>query len=133
MENMGIGAGLAAIGFWGFIAVVAVASIWDNNRKREAKHETLRRMVEGGKDLDRELMDKLLAVDGGSKDLSRDLRMSGHIMMFLAPGLAVLGIFLAQLADAALMPLLGVAVLIGFISAGLLYAAKSIDQHNAHG
>ena len=38
--------GLAAFGFWMFVAAAAVAGIWDGVRKREAEHETLRRMIE---------------------------------------------------------------------------------------
>ena len=58
-EGLGLGAGLGAIGFWLFIAAVVVAGIWFYVRKREAEHETLRRMIdESGRNID-------LEVDGG--------------------------------------------------------------------
>ena len=41
MESIGVG--LGALGFWGFIAAVVVASYWDGIRKRESQHETIRR------------------------------------------------------------------------------------------
>ena len=44
----GFGAGLAALAFWGFIAAIVVAGIWDGAKKREAQHETLRRMLIAG-------------------------------------------------------------------------------------
>ena len=58
METIGIGAGLAALAFWGFIAIVAV-TVWDGIRKREAQHKTLRRLIESGQPLDQQLMEKL--------------------------------------------------------------------------
>lgn len=36
MENIGIGAGLAAIAFWGFVAAIVVTTYWDTIRKRDA-------------------------------------------------------------------------------------------------
>ena len=48
MEAISLGAGLAALGFWLFIAVVVIGGIWDGARKREAKHESLRRIIESG-------------------------------------------------------------------------------------
>ena len=56
--------GLAAFGFWMFIAAAAVGGIWDGVRKRDAQHETLRRLIESGKQPDPELIDKVLAVSG---------------------------------------------------------------------
>ena len=43
MEGISVSEGLAALGFWTFIAAIIVAGIWDGIRKREAQHETLRR------------------------------------------------------------------------------------------
>jgi|TARA_B100000315_G_C14285408_1_gene454970 thymidine phosphorylase len=126
---MEIGAGLAALAFWGFIAAVVVAYYWDNIRKREAQHETLRRMLESGQALDRELMDKLLAsTDGGSKNLGRDLKVAGLITLFVAPGIALLGWFIGQVSATVLPILLGVAGLVAFISIGLLVTAVVIER-----
>ena len=61
MQSFTLGAGLAALAFWGFIATVVVAGIWYDIRKREAQQETLRRMFESGRPMDDALMDKLLA------------------------------------------------------------------------
>ncbi len=121
----GIGAGLGAIGLWSFIAAIIVAGIWDGIRKREAQHETLRRMIESGQPIDQALMDKLL---GGSKRLDRDLKVAGLIVLFVAPGLALLGWFVSLLSAEWLLPMLGVSALVGCVSIGLLVASKVIGR-----
>ena len=88
MEELGTGAGLAALGFWLFIATIIAAGIWDSIRKRDAKHETLRRIIESGQNIDLEITDRVLGLTESSKDLDRDLKVSGWIMVFLVPGLA---------------------------------------------
>lgn len=121
----GLGGGLVALAFWGFIGSIVVAGIWYGIREREAQHETLRRMVESGKPVDRELMDKVL---GGQKMPHRDLRIAGLIVIFIAPGVAVLGWFVSLIAENWLMPLLGVAALDAFIGAGLLVASRAAER-----
>ena len=111
--------GLAAFGFWLFVGAATVAGIWDGIRKREAQHETLRRMIEAGKQPDKQLVDKLLGT--ADKDASRDLTTAGLIVLFVAPGLALMGYLIGQ---GAFMPLLGVASLVGFVGIGLLIAAQ---------
>ena len=114
--------GLAALGFWLFIGAASVAGIWDGVRKREAEHETLRRIIESGKQPDQQLMDKLL---GTNKAPERDLKVGGLITMSVAPGLVMLGWFVG---DDALMPLVGVAGLVAFIGIGLLVAASFMKK-----
>jgi len=124
MQEIGIGAGLGALGFWGFVAIVVVATIWDGVRKREVHHETLRRMIESGQTIDHALFDKLLSSDrSGSKNLARDLNYSGLIVLFIAPGLAILGAFVGVF-----LPLLGVAALVACVGGGLLVAARAIRR-----
>lgn len=119
--------GLAAFGFWLFIAAAAVAGIWDGVRKREAEHETLRRMIESGKQPSPEMVDKLL---GHKKEPARDLKVAGLIVSFVAPGLAVMGWVISFTAEDAFIPLLGVALLVAFVGAGLLTAAKFLERSN---
>ncbi len=129
MENMGLGAGLGALGFWAFIAAVVIAGIWYAIREREAKHETLRRMIESDKAIDQALMEKLLSLNGGgSKRLDHDLKVSGLIVLFVAPGVALLGWFIGLQSEDVLLPLLGAAALIACVGIGLLVAAKSIER-----
>ena len=46
MEMEGFARGLQAFGLFLFLAAVSVGGIWKGVRKREAQHETLRRMIE---------------------------------------------------------------------------------------
>ena len=117
--------GLAAFGFWMFIAAAAVGGIWDGIRKREAEHETLRRIIESGKEPDPAVVDKLL---GHKKDSSNDLKVAGLIVVFVAPGLAVMGYLIG---DGAFQPLLGVASLVAFVGIGLLTASRFLARANA--
>jgi hypothetical protein len=117
--------GLAAFGFWMFVAAAAVGGIWDGIRKREAEHETLRRIIESGKEPDPEVVNKLL---GHKKAPARDLKVAGLIVIFVAPGLAVMGFLIGQ---DAFMPLLGVAALVAFVGVGLLTASKFLERANA--
>ncbi len=117
----GLGAGLGQLAFWGFIAAVVVGGMWYAIREKEAQHETLRRMIESGKSVDQELMDKVL---GGEKNVHRDLRIGGLITLSVAPGLAVLGWFLSLVEEKALYALLGVAGLVACVGIGLLAAAS---------
>ena len=119
--------GLAAFGFWMFIAAAAVGGIWDGVRKRDAQHETLRRMIETGKDPDPQLIDKLI---GTTKQPARDLKVGGLIVIFVAPGLALMGWVISLQEKAVLIPLLGVAGLVAFVGVGLLTAAGFLERAN---
>jgi hypothetical protein len=117
--------GLAAFGFWMFVAAATVGGIWDGVRKREAEHETLRRMIESGKQPDPELVDKLL---GHKKDPARDLKVAGLIVIFVAPGLALMGWLIGLENKDAFHALLGVAGLVAFVGIGLLTASKYLER-----
>jgi hypothetical protein len=117
--------GLAALGFWLFVAAAAVGGIWDGVRKRDAEHETLRRLIESGREPDQELVDKLL---GNTKKPARDLTVAGLIVIFAAPGLALMGWVLSLQGKEVLMPLLGVAGLVAFVGVGLLTAARFLKR-----
>ena len=69
--------------------------VWENIRKRDAQHETLRRLIESGQPIDPEVADRLLSATSGNKDLSKDLRVASYIMFALVPGLLALGGILA--------------------------------------
>lgn len=126
MQGMSIGAGMAALAFWGFVAIIVVAGIWGSIRRREAQHETLRRAIDSGQSINPELANRILSE--GRERLDHDLIAAGLITLSVAPGLAMLGWFLSFLAEEALMPLLGVAVLVGCIGVGLTIAAKIIER-----
>jgi len=121
-------AAYGAMGFWLFLAAVVVAGIWFDARKRESLQETLRRVVESGKEINPAVIDKLLGASGGSERVDRELKVAGLIVIFIAPGLAVLGWFLAALDERLLGIMLGVSALVGFVGAGLLVAGKVSER-----
>ncbi len=125
MDGISMGAGLAALAFWGFIAIVVVAGVWESIRKRDAMHETLRQALDKGQNLDPATIDKLT---GKNDNMARDLRVGGYIMVGIAPGMVALGVALSFVASKALVPLIGVAALCGCIAWGMLLAAKVIDR-----
>lgn len=129
---MEVGAGLAAFAFWGFIAAIVVAGVWDGAKKREAQHETLRRMIESGKPVDDALMRRLMI--GAPKRPDRDLAIAAIITFAVAVGLAVFAVVFGN--ERALTPLLGAAGLVGCISAGLTaasaYARRTRDEDDEH-
>jgi hypothetical protein len=121
---MEVAAGLGALGFWLFIGAIVVAGIWFDVRRRETQQETLRRIVESGKDIDVAMIDKLVKAGGEQSRTDRDLTVSGLIVIFLAPGIAILGWFLAKLQPELMTVMLGVALLLGMLGIGLLVAGK---------
>ena len=124
MQELSSGAGLAALGFWLFIGIIVAAGVWESIRKRESQHETLRRIVESGQPIDAELTDKLLSLTGASKSLERDLQMSAVIMLFLAPGLLLMGWLMSlYVAPKLFGVMLGVSALVLCISLGLFAAS----------
>ena len=129
MGDLGLGAGLAALAFWGFVAAVVVASVWNGIRKREAQHETVRRVIESGQSIDQELMDKLLLLsDDGNKRPDRDFYLTGLWLLPVAPGLAILAFFLGSTDPDALAPLLGASALVACLGIGYLVASKIVGR-----
>ena len=119
---------LGALGFWIFIAAIVVAGIWFDARKREIQQETLRRIVESGKEIDAAMLDKLIAAGKGDSRQDQDLKTSGVIMIFIAPGLAIMGWFMSALAEPLLKILLGAAFLVAFIGIGMMVAGKVSER-----
>ena len=102
----GLGAGIASLAFWGFIATAVVGGIWYALRERQAQDETV-----------------VNQVLGGSKHLDRDLRIAAYIVLAAAPGIALCGWFVSLLSKPWLFPMLGAAVLVGCVGLGLLLAS----------
>ena len=125
---MGTAAGLGALGFWIFIGAVVVAGIWFDVRRRETEQETLRRVVESGQNIDTAMIDKLVKAGGEQSRTDRDLTVAGLIVVFIAPGLAILGWFLAKLQPELMSVMLGVSLLMGFIGVGLLVAGRVAER-----
>jgi hypothetical protein len=116
----GLGAGLAALAFWGFIAACVVSSVWEEVRRHQTRHETLRRIIESGKTVDQELMDELLE---RKKRPDRGLRTGGIVLLSIATGLIVIAGFARSLESPTFLPLLAIASLLACLGIGLLIAA----------
>ena len=116
-----LGAGLAAVAFWGFLGAIVVGGMWYALRERQAQYEALSRLIESGQAVDEQLVDKML---GGKSRVDRDLRIAGLIVTCAAPGVAILAWAIGQVASAWFLPLLGVAALVACIGGGLLLAAR---------
>lgn len=129
MQSFSLGAGLASLAFWGFIASVVVAGIWYDLRKKEAQQETIRRLFESGQPVDQEIMDRLLSKSEDKSDrLDRSFKLTAVIMLPVAVGLAVFGMVLGTVQPDAKIALLGVAGLVGCIGLGFLAAAKMASR-----
>lgn len=126
MENIGIGVGLAALAFWGFVATAVVAGVWKEIRKRDAQHETVRRMIESGQPIDQELMAQLSLVgDGGSNRPDQDFYITGLWLLPISVGMFFFALILgATTAAKAAGPLLGVAALLACLGIGWIVASK---------
>ena len=129
MQSFTLGAGLAALAFWGFIAAVVVSGVWFDIRKREAQHETVRRIIESGKPIDDELMDKLLSLGSGKCErLDRAFKITGFIMIPASVGLALFGLIMGTQFPETELPLLGAAALVGTIGLGFLVLAQIVKR-----
>jgi len=129
MEDIGLGGGLAIIGFWMFVALVVLGGIWDNIRKRDGQHETVRRVIESGQQIDQKLIDTLLSVsDGSTTLLDVGFRVSALWILPISVGMVPFAIFLGSIAEEALMPLLGVAAMLFCFGVGFLVAARVVTH-----
>lgn len=125
MEFTGIGAGLAALAFWGFLAAVVVAGIWYDIRRRESQQETVRRMIESGREFDANTLDRLLAVSQDrDKRPDRDFRVAALWVLPAAPGLLLLGLILGAAVPEAKAPILGAAALAACLGVGFWIASR---------
>lgn len=119
--------GIGVLGFWLFIAAVVVAGIWESARKRESQQETLRRIVESGQKLDPAVLDRILG-ESDDKKTAKELGIAATIVLFAAPGLAAFALVLGLNDPKARNALLGIALLVGFVGAGLYLAARVLRR-----
>jgi len=129
MQEFSIGAGLASLAFWGFIATIVVAGIWSEIRKRESQQETMRRMVESSGTIDQEVLDKLLSVNKNDKeDHEKNFKVTALWIIPVSLGLAVFGLVLGMEVPKARMPLLAVSALVACLGSGFWVASLVIGK-----
>lgn len=124
MEALGLG----TLGFWLFLAAIIVGGMWFDSKKKESQQETLRRVVESGKHIDAAVIDRMIAATSEPEKSEQDLKVGGIICAAVAPGLAIFGWFLSQLAEELLAIMLGVSLLVLAVGAGL-YIAGIMTEH----
>ena len=127
---MSAAAGLGALGFWLFIAAVVVGGIWYDAKRKESQQETLRRIVESGREIDPAIIDRLVG-RSEARELERDLRIAAMIVLAAAPGLLVFSLFLGMISPEARMAVMGVSALVAFVGAGLLIASRLVERRYA--
>jgi hypothetical protein len=120
--------GLGVFGFWMFLAAIVVAGIWFDARKRESQQETLRRVVESGQSLDPAVIDKMINAGAEHERTDRDLKVAGIIVMFVAPGLVVVGWGLSKFNENIFTLMLGVSGLVGLVGIGLYVSGRLHEQ-----
>ena len=129
MQSISLGAGLAAMAFWAFIATAVVAGIWDGIRKREARHETLRRLVESGRPIDKDVMDRLLLMNReGSDRPDHEFYVTALWISPVAVGLAVLAEILGLAIPQARLPILSAAALTAVLGIGYFVASRLMGR-----
>ena len=129
MESLTIGAGLGALGFWLFIAAVIAAGVWDSIRKRDAQHETLRRIVESGQQIDDALADKVLQLTTDTKELGENMWLAGVILLVVSVALTVFGWALGLALKPVLFPILAsVGGLVAIMGLGFLIIARMLAR-----
>ena len=124
MGNFTLGAGLASLAFWGFIAAVVVAGIWYDIRKKAEQQKTIRAIVESGQKLDPDVIDSLFRKEEEDPvKTSKDLRVAAIITCAAGFGLAIFGVFLGFFDQKAFFAMLGVGAMVLVVAAGLWIAA----------
>ena len=125
MNHLGIT--LVSIAFWVFIAVVSVAGMIQDYRKRQLALEPLRTAIEHGQQLTPEILAKLFGKEERGEALDpRDLRVGGIITCASGIGVALFAIFVALVFPPYHWIVLGVGVVAVCVGVGLMVAAKSL-------
>jgi hypothetical protein len=120
-----------AIAFWIFIALVSVAGMIQDYRKRQLALEPLRIAIEHGQQLDPEIITRLLGREErhGEPLDPQLLKIGGIITCSSAFGVALLAPFVAQVFPPYHWLVLGVGLLALCVGVGLLIAANSLRGH----
>jgi hypothetical protein len=119
-----------AIAFWIFVAVVSVAGIIQDYRKRQLALEPLRIAIEHGQKLDPEVISRLLGREEHDDSLDPKLLQVGGIITCAAgAGVALLSAFVAAVFPPYHLIVLGIGVLTICVGVGLLVAARSLRHH----
>lgn len=128
-HSPGVGIAAVAIAIWLFIAIVSVAGMIYDYRKRRLALEPLRIAIEHGQQLSPEIIAKLVGREESKDEIDpRHLQIGGIITIAAGIGIALLSIFIAMTFPTRPWIVLGVGVLAVCVGVGLLIAAKSLRR-----
>ena len=124
------GIAVVAVFFWIFVAVVAVAGMIQDYRKRELALQPLRIAIEHGQQLDPEIIRRLLGQEERQHEPldPRLLQVGGIITIASGVGVALLSIFVALVHPPHHWIVLGIGVVAICVGVGLLIAANSLRR-----
>ena len=128
---MKVGPFSVAIAFWIFVTVCGVAGIVADYKKRRAALEPLRIAIERGQQLDPALIDRLMAPERDEGINPLYLRVGGIVTLSAGVGVALLAFLLNQVVPEAFYPVVGGGVVTVCVGAGLLVAARAVEQSRA--
>ena len=122
---------VVAVFFWIFIAIVSVAGMIQDYRKRQLAIEPLRIAIEHGQQLTPEMIARLLGKEERDEVVDpRLLRIGGIITCASGVGVALLSIFVALVFPPYHWMVLGGGILAVCVGIGLLWAASSLQRHS---
>ena len=119
-----------AIAFWIFVAVVSVAGMVQDYRKRQLALEPLRIAIEHGQQLNPEIITRLLGREERQESVNPlDLKIGGIITCASGVGVALLSFFVALVFPPFHWLVLGAGVLAVCVGVGLIIAANTLRRH----
>ena len=118
-----------AIVFWVFVAVVSIAGMLQDYRKRKLALEPLRIAIEHGQQLSPEIIATLLGREERDKALDpRLLEVGGIITCAAGVGVVLLSLFLSRVFPPYHLIVMGGGVVAVCVGLGLVLAAKSLRR-----
>lgn len=129
---------IAVATFWLFITIVSVAAIMYDYRKKRLVVDTVRHAIEHGAQIDPALLDRLLShqkhTDAREQGLDpRLLKIGGIITIAAGIGFLPLALFIRQVHEVAVYPIMGIGVLAICVGIGLLISARVLSREAAPG
>jgi hypothetical protein len=122
---------LVPIAFLTFLTVCAVAGIVADYKKRRVALEPLRAAIERGQQLDPAVIERLMAPDREPGLNPIYLKIGGIIILSIGVGVAILAFILTRVDPNVLYPVLGGATVVLCLGAGLMFAARTVEQQHA--
>ena len=124
---------LVPIAFLLFLTVCAVAGIVADYKKRRVALEPLRAAIERGQQLDPAVIERLMTPDRDPGLNPMYLKIGGIVILSIGVGVAILAFIFTQMEETrtAFYPILGGAAVVLCLGAGLMIAARVVEQQNA--